>query len=297
MKKLKNIRLGGGGGKNCLSTGELAKKSKNPLLLLDAYDLDDPRRTLLHRDIILKKSFLRQLYSDWYRCFIAQSSPLTGGRYLEVGSGGGFLKSLFPEAITSDILELDGVDMVCSAERLPFADGSLASIMMLNVFHHIPHPYLFLEEAQRALMPGGKIIMVEPANSLFSRFIYTRFHHEPFAPDGKPEIEAGNPLSGSNQAMPYIYFERDRKIFEEQFPSLTVKVIRYHTPFLYLISGGLSHPSLLPGFLYRPARWMESLFAPFYRLLGLFCTIVVEKKAAEHDLGRARSVSDGYSSA
>jgi hypothetical protein len=132
---------------------------------------------------------------------------------------------------------------------------------------------------------GGVKIASLPASwqkkakiSSFSRFIYTHFHHEPFAPDGQPEIEAGNPLSGSNQAMPYIYFERDRKIFEARFPALTVKAIRYHTPFLYLISGGLSHPSLLPGFLYRPARWMESLFAPFYRLLGLFCTIVVEKK-------------------
>ncbi|MDR1153089.1 MAG: class I SAM-dependent methyltransferase [Bacteroidales bacterium] len=49
---------------------------------------------------------------------------------------------MFPEAITSDILELDSVDLTFNAERLPFPDNSLGSIVMINVFHHIPSPGL-----------------------------------------------------------------------------------------------------------------------------------------------------------
>jgi SAM-dependent methyltransferase len=209
---------------------------------------------------------------------IARARTAADGECLELGSGGGFLKDLFPEVITTDILDLPTVDVVCSAESLPFADSSLGCIVMLDVFHHIPRPYLFLAEAQRTLKSGGKIIMIEPANTVFSRFIYTNFHHEPFDPDSGREIATGNPLSNANGALPYIYFERDRKQFAADFPALAIKSICYHTPFLYLISGGLSMPSLLPGCFYRPAKFVEHLFHPLFRKIGLFCTVEIERK-------------------
>ena len=68
------------------------------------FDLDDPNASLAHRDIILKKPFLKRLYNDWYLIFIIKSKEIKNGKYLEIGSGGGFLKDVFPEVITSDIL-------------------------------------------------------------------------------------------------------------------------------------------------------------------------------------------------
>jgi hypothetical protein len=91
------------------------------------------------------------------------------------------------------------------AEALPFGSNELGSIVMLNVFHHIPRPWLFRQEAQRTLTIGGRIVMIEPANSVLGRFIYKNFHHEPFDETGEREIKPGNPLSNSNQALPYIY--------------------------------------------------------------------------------------------
>ena len=195
------------------------------------FNLDDPQATLAHRDIILQKPFLKRLYNDWYTVFIKKSKEIKDGKYLEIGSGGGFLKEVFPEVITSDILALPNVDMVFSAEEMPFKENELASIVMLNVFHHIPKPYLFLKEAERTLVKGGKIIMTEPANSALGRFIYKRFHHEPFEENGPREIKAGNPLSNSNQALPYIYFERDLDLFKKEFPQLKIISIKYHSPF------------------------------------------------------------------
>ncbi len=241
------------------------------------FDLDDPNASLAHRDIILKKPFLKKLYNDWYLIFIIKSKEIKNGKYLEIGSGGGFLKDVFAEVITSDILTLPNVDLIFSAEEIPFKENELASIVMLNVFHHIPKPHLFLKEAQRTLIKGGKIIMTEPANSSLARFIYKRFHHEPFDEKGQREIKAGNPLSNSNQALPYIYFERDLDLFKKDFPSLKINSINYHSPFSYIISGGVSRSAMLPFFMYNFVKGIEWLFSPFYKQIGLFCTIEIEK--------------------
>ncbi len=241
------------------------------------FDLDDPNASLAHRDIILKKPFLKRLYNDWYLLFIIKSKEIKNGKYLEIGSGGGFLKDVFPEVITSDILTLPNVDLIFTAEEIPFKENELASIVMLNVFHHIPKPHLFLKEAQRTLIKGGKIIMTEPANSSLARFIYKRFHHEPFDEKGQREIKAGNPLSNSNQALPYIYFERDLDLFKKDFPSLKINSINYHSPFSYIISGGVSRSAMLPFFMYNFVKGIEWLFSPFFKQIGLFCTIEIEK--------------------
>lgn len=241
------------------------------------FDLDDPKATLAHRDLILQKPFLKRLYNDWYDVFINKAKEIKTGKHLEIGSGGGFLKEVFPEVITSDILALPNVDMVFSAEVMPFKENELASIVMLNVFHHIPKPYLFLQEAQRTLVKGGKIIMTEPANSALGRFIYKRFHHEPFEENGPREIKAGNPLSNSNQALPHIYFERDLELFKKEFPLLKINSIKYHSPFSYIISGGVSRSAMLPYFMYNFVKGIEWLFSPLSKQLGLFCTIEVEK--------------------
>ena len=247
-------------------------KYRNP------YDLDSPESILFNREIILNKKFLNRIYNEWYDWLIRKAKTSSEGIKLEIGSGGGFLKKRFPEAITSDVLDLPFVDIVCNAEQFPFADGSLACIMMLNVFHHIPRPYLFLEEAQRCLVAGGKILMIEPANSWWGRLIYTRFHHEPFDPKAGREINPGNPMSNSNQALPYIYFERDVQHFNEQFPQLRINEIRRHTPFLYLASGGLSRNTLMPFAMYGVVKFMERVVSPYNRQLGMFCSIEVEKK-------------------
>lgn len=241
------------------------------------YNLDDPKATLAHRDIILQKPYLKQLYKDWYQLFISKTKDIKGGKHLEIGSGGGFYKDVFPEVVTTDILDLPNVDKIFSAEEIPYKDNELASIVMLNVFHHIPKPYLFLKEAERTLIKGGKIIMIEPANSLLGRFIYKKFHHEPFDEKGEREIKPGNPLSNSNQALPYIYFERDKELFKKQFQNLKINSVRYHSPFSYVISGGVSRSSMLPFFMYKFVNFLETVLSPLNKQLGLFCTIEIEK--------------------
>jgi SAM-dependent methyltransferase len=241
-------------------------------------DLDTPSTTLQHREIILRKKFLKKLYIDWYLSMLKETEGLPDGKIVEIGSGGGFLKDLNPKIITSDILPFPHCDLTFPGEQMPFADNELSAILMIDVLHHIPDSRSFFREAQRVLKPGGKIIMIEPANTTFSRFIFQKFHHENFAPETKSwSFPTSGPLSGANGALPWIIFTRDYDNFRTEFPAFTKEKIQHHTPFAYLISGGLTFKSPLPGWLFGTFRWFESLFTPFNRHLAMFQTIVLVK--------------------
>jgi SAM-dependent methyltransferase len=243
-------------------------------------DLDDPRTTELRREIIQGKPFLRALYQEHYQEFIAARGRAPAGPCLELGSGAGFLKEIMPRIITSDVFVLPGLDLVLDAQKMPFADNSLACIFLLDVLHHIPRPLEFLKEAARCLQPGGRVLMIEPAHTAFSRAIYTHLHHEPFDPEAGWELSQGGPLSGSNQALAWILFSRDREQVMAQVPGLEIAGLKLHTPFAYLLSGGVSLRSLLPGWAYGPLRGLERLLAPANRWLAMFMTVELEKADA-----------------
>lgn len=158
-------------------------------------DPDSLDVTLRRRELIQSRDFLRRLYQEWY-AQIGAAIPQTRGAILEIGSGGGFVSSAIPEAITSDVLPLPGVDVVLNAERLPFADGSLRAVVMTNVFHHIPDVARFLGEFKRCASVGGALVMIEPWVTAWSRRIYGTVHSEPFDPAAQMwTLTAGRPLS------------------------------------------------------------------------------------------------------
>lgn len=241
------------------------------------YDLDDPRRTMQHAEIIKSKPFLKKLYIDWYKIFANEVQDLPNGKMIEIGSGGGFLKEIIPSVITSDILPLENCDMIFSAENLPFENESLSAIFMVNVLHHISRPKLFFDQAQQKLMKGGKIVMIETANSALSSFIYRTFHHEPFDVNAGWELNGYGPLSISNQAIPWIIFERDREVFLKLFPKLKIESIKYHTPLRYILSGGVSRRGLVPDWTFGIFSLAEKILSPVSGFCGLFVTIKVKK--------------------
>jgi SAM-dependent methyltransferase len=242
-------------------------------------DLDSPATTLLHAQIVKNKPFLRKLYTDFYKELEKAIGRTDGKMLVELGSGGGFIKEIIPNVITSDILELPNVDKVFSATEMPFEDGSVGAFLMIDVLHHITEPKAFFAEAIRSLDVTGKIAMIEPANTLWARFIYSNFHHELFETQADWSLQAGGPLSTANGALPWIIFSRDRQIFEQQFPSLRIKAMRNHTPFRYPLSGGLSYRQLVPSFTYQLVKAAEFTLSPVNNWLGMFQTIVLEKVA------------------
>ncbi|MEO7425496.1 MAG: methyltransferase domain-containing protein [Fibrobacteria bacterium] len=244
--------------------------------------LDDPETTdRIHRSILARKPFLRTLYREYYLGFRSWLPPLGHKAVLiELGSGGGFLKEVMPHALTSDVMPLSGIDVRMSGAALPFRARSVDAIFLLDAFHHFPSVAGFLAEADRCLKVGGRVVMMEPANTIWGRFIYGNFHHEPFAPADGWGFTAAGPLSSANGALPWIVFARDRARFEREYPRLRLIRFRAHTPLRYLLSGGFSRPQLVPSFTIPFWALLERLLAPLARWTGMFYWIVLEKAGA-----------------
>jgi len=241
-------------------------------------DLDNPTTTLLHQKIIQNKKFLKNIYIDFYKEFEESISDIPKGNLLvELGSGGGFIKEVIPSVLTSDIINLPGIDIQFSASAMPFRDSTVAAFFMIDVLHHVHDTRLFFTEITRCLYSGGKVVMIEPANTMWGRFIYKNFHHEAFDPKAGWGLNSIGPLSSANGAIPWIVFFRDRSNFEHEFPMLKISKLKPHTPLRYIISGGVSMRQLLPTSTYKLVKRLEVFLEPMNKYLGMFMTIELIK--------------------
>src|SRR3989344_2470076 len=166
-------------------------------------DLDDPATTIVRSKIIQENIFLKNLYTDFYNIFKDSLTNLSRKRKLvELGSGGGFIKKIIPDVITSDVIKLPGIDLHFSATNMPFKKESVDRFFMLNVIHHIHDNRLFFKEVERCLKNKGMLVSIEPANTLWGRFIYQNFHHdEDFDPKGGWTLKSQKALSDANGAL------------------------------------------------------------------------------------------------
>lgn len=242
-------------------------------------DLDSPAVTIQRSDIIRSKPFLFKLYCRWYRQIVAALPEGVGSPVLELGSGAGFLKDFIPGLITSELLDTWQVDITLDGCRLPFNDSSLRAVVMVDVFHHLPDAARFLGESARCVKPGGAVIMIEPWMTTWSHPVYRYLHHEPVDLDTQSwQLSKGGPLSNANSALPWIVFSRDVKRFKAEFPQWQIKEQVLHTPFGYLLSGGVSFKSFAPGVFFGACCRFEKSLAPFMPGLAMFATIVLERK-------------------
>jgi len=76
------------------------------------------------------------------------------------------LRSLFPNAkyVGLDMQEGPGVDMVASAEKLPFQDSSFDLVLCLETLEHAEHPWLITSEIQRVVKKNGFVIVSSQQN-------------------------------------------------------------------------------------------------------------------------------------
>jgi SAM-dependent methyltransferase len=258
-----------------LPAGLLHRLLAHPLTA--SLDLDDPATTELRKQIICSKPFLKAIYDEWYGMLAAALPPIEG-QVLELGSGAGYAACFLPNLITSEIIPCAGVRLALDARRLPLAAQSLRAIVMTNVLHHVPDVGSFFAEAFRCLRPGGRILMIEPWVTPWSRIIYRHFHHEPFVTDSTDwSFASTGPLSGSNMAIPWIVFARDREMFVSRHPSLQIERIEPFLPFRYLVSGGVGMRSLMPGFTHAAWALAERMLQSQMSRLGLFAFLSVRR--------------------
>jgi len=215
------------------------------------------------------------IYQEWYK-LIARNLSEVDGINIELGCGASFINKINPDIKKTDVFLNSNTDFKLNAMKVGEQfENMISNLILVNVFHHLSNPELFLKSAEKSLKPGGRIIMIEPSNNCWSKFIYKLVGHEKFDTlqvDWK--FESKDPLLDSNQALSWIIFERDSKKFKNLFPKFSLIKKKTLMPISYLISGGHSVNTKL-GKLIKIIRKIEKIV--FDKYFGMFNLICIEK--------------------
>lgn len=231
-----------------------------------------------NKDSRAGKPLIRRIYGDFYDEIIPRLNRSLPGATVEIGSGSGELKARVPEAICSDLFPNPWLDLVCDAYRLPFGDGTVSNLVLLDVFHHLVRPRAFLREAVRVLSAGGRVVLFEPYISLVSALAYGCFHHEPVAWRDAIDLDPAPP---DRQAYYAAQGNATRLFFGARgwLPEgLVPREARVSAGFAYLLSGGLSKPSLYPEACYGWMRALDRRLSLVPRLFGARCLVVLSRQ-------------------
>jgi len=224
----------------------------------------------------------RQLYRDQFRDF-PNSSILS---ILEVGSGTSPLKQFLSNVTTSDVLDLDYLDLVFDCHEIDkldaIKDNSIDVITLTNVLHHLKSPIEFLNRAASKLKPGGKVIATEPFFSALSTPIFKYLHHEPVDFDiSEPKLgEVQGPLASANIALPWLIFFRRREWLQRLNENFDVGALsaRPFSALSYIATGGISHRLPIPHFLYRALFSTDlAVSRGFPRSCAAFFTVILTR--------------------
>jgi SAM-dependent methyltransferase len=225
----------------------------------------------------------RELYCDQFKDF-ANPAALS---ILEIGSGTSPLKQFLSNVITSDVLDLDYLDLVFDCHEIDkldaIEDNSLDVITLTNVLHHLRSPIAFLNRAASKLKSGGKVIATEPFFSVLSTIIFKYLHHEPVDfRISEPELgHVEGPLASANIALPWLIFFRHREWLQRLNDTfdLTSFSARPFSALSYMVSGGISHRLPVPHFLYRTLFRVDLAFSRrFPRSCAAFFTLTMTRR-------------------
>jgi SAM-dependent methyltransferase len=240
-----------------------------------------PRNRLIndHRTIWGTKPVLRAIYADYHKRIAAQC---ISGPTLEIGGGGGEMNLIIPDIISIDIQFASWIDTVADAQSLPFRDDAFSNIVMVDVLHHLPSPKKFLAEVLRVLLPGGRLIMIEPEITPLSYVLLSVFHPEPVLMSADPLADfpqTGPKPEDANQAIPHLLFRRYGQPLSTLLPKLCCVQLERLSLWAYPLSGGFRRWCLLPRALVGPLLKIEDLLLPFLGRLAAFrLFIVMERK-------------------
>ena len=225
----------------------------------------------------------RELYRDQFKGFPDWATLSV----LEVGSGTSPLKQFLPNVVTSDVLDLDYLDLVFDCHEIDkfdaIKDESIDVITVTNVLHHLNSPIAFLNRAANKLKPNGQVIATEPFFSTLSTPLFRYLHHEPVDFEiSEPELKnVQGPLASANIALPWLIFFRRRDWADDLSGNYDVAnaSVRFFSAVSYMATGGISHKLPVPTWLYR-AFFPVDLFLSrrFPRLCASFFTIVLSRR-------------------
>jgi SAM-dependent methyltransferase len=243
----------------------------------------------LHQDLIEKncrrwerKPILHRCYLEFHRLMASYLSKLPAGKIVELGAGIGNINEAIPNCLRTDLFPYPWIDQIENAYKLTFTNASLSDLLLVDVFHHLRYPGTALEEFQRVLQSGGRVIMMEPCVSALGYIVYGPLHAEPIgiakqiqwsAPEGWSPDKIDYYAGQGNATRIFV-----QKNFASELRDWKVIEVKRIAALAYAASGGYSGLQLYPTFAYPFVKFLEKLMQPFPTLFATRLLIVLEKK-------------------
>jgi SAM-dependent methyltransferase len=229
-----------------------------------------------------KKPILQKIYQGFYELIAASINTGIEGKIVELGSGIGNMKMVIPDVITTDIFPNPWIDQVENAYHLSFENETLSNIILFDVWHHLKYPGTVLEELNRVLKKDGRIVLFEPAMSLFGLLIYGLLHHEPVGITKKIAWYAKEPSDLSKNKYYAAQGNASRIFTSSKYDALLkdwkkVKVKKL-SAISYVLTGGYSKHQFYPDRLLPFFRSLDKLFDLLPFIFATRLLVVMEKK-------------------
>ncbi len=228
-----------------------------------------------------RKPLLREVYAEFYHEIAARLRGRPEGPVVECGSGIGNLKSVIPEAVTTDLFQNPWIDRTENVFALSFADNSVAALILFDVFHHLEYPGTALAEMHRVLKPGGRLVLFEPAAGLLGRIILGLFHHEPLSLSSPIEWTA--PSGWDPRSVRYYAAQGNAwRIFRGGgcaglLSGWQLRETTCYPALPWLLCGGFRGPQLCPRFTLPMVRLFERGLARLPALTASRMLVLLER--------------------
>jgi SAM-dependent methyltransferase len=195
-----------------------------------------------------RKPRLRAVYRGFQELIASRLDRTVPGLIVELGSGMGSIKEVIPDCITTDLFPNPWLDRQENAYRMSFADGSVSSLILFDVWHHLRYPAAALAEFRRVLAPGGRVIVFDPAISWTGRLVYGLFHHEPVGMEEKITWDAPMGFNAADAdyfaaqgAATRIFWRGEAR---ERLAGWEITEVNPLPSFEYFATGGFSGPQI-----------------------------------------------------
>ena len=230
------------------------------------------------------KPLLRRVYREMFQELSRKLADVPGPT-VEIGSGIGNIRDVVPDCIRTDTFPAPWLDRTENAYALSFESGSIANLILFDVFHHLRFPGTALREMERVLVPGGRVLVYEPCMSLLGLLVFGLFHPEPLAlrdritwlvPAGK-EAGAGEYYAAQGNAF------RTFKAMglHQRVEGLELVALERFALLSYVASGGYSGRQLYPDRAYPVMRRLDRLLDMAPALFATRMLIVLQKPPAD----------------
>lgn len=230
-----------------------------------------------------RKPSLRKVYNSFHEAIRRRLKYIPNKLIVELGSGIGSIKTVIPECVTTDIFSNPWLDRQENAYSLSFTNDSVGCLILFDVWHHLEYPGTAMREFWRVLVEGGRVILFEPAISVFGTLIYGSFLHAEPLGLGQP-IHWEAPVNFDPTRAPYFAAQsRAARIFQRreitqwslEWNLLAVEEI---VSFAYVLSGGFGRPQLYPQSMLPAVECLDRLLARYPKIFATRLLIQLEKK-------------------